>query len=132
CSFALLFQIIPASAQQSSNYTIEGKVVDTLNQALDYATINLLHAADSSVVKGMFTDENGKYVLSDLKAGSYLTQAELLGFEKSLSQQIALSPTTPNTYINDLILKPSNKELNTIVITGQRPLIERKADMLVV
>lgn len=132
CSFALLFQIIPASAQQSSNYTIEGKVVDTLNQALDYATINLLHAADSSVVKVMFTDENGKYVLSDLKAGSYLIQAELLGFEKSLSQQIALSPTTPNTYINDLILKPSNKELNTIVITGQRPLIERKADMLVV
>ncbi|WP_118196791.1 TonB-dependent receptor domain-containing protein [Albibacterium indicum] len=132
CSLVFLFQSFAVSAQQAPNYTIEGKVTDTLNRSLDYATINLLQASDSSVVKVMFTDENGDYRLSDLKEGNYLVQAELLGFAKNTSQQIILSPTRPYKKIDNIVLHLANNELNAIVITGQRPLIERKSDMLVV
>ncbi|MFB5944880.1 outer membrane beta-barrel protein [Albibacterium profundi] len=132
CSILFLFQIKLANAQQPTQYSIEGKVLDTLNQTLDYATISLLHAADSSVAKVMFTDENGKYRFDAIKSGTYLVQAELLGFSRSISQPIHIDAATSHKKVEDLILRPVNQQLNTIVITGERPLIERKSDMLVV
>lgn len=132
CSILFLFQIKLANAQQPTQYSIEGKVLDTLNQTLDYATMSLLHAADSSVAKVMFTDEKGKYTFEDVKTGIYLVQAELLGFAKNTSHPIHVTAATPHNKANDLILRPYNQQLNTIVITGERPLIERKSDMLVV
>ena len=88
CVIALLFQLTPANGQQTSQYSIEGRVTDTLNQALDYATMNLLRAADSSVAQVMFTDENVNYSFTNLKAGTYLVQAEFLGFTKTTSAKI--------------------------------------------
>src|SRR5690554_418799 len=118
------------SAQEPEGKII-GKVVNEAGKAIDYATVSL-KAADSSTVKILFSDEQGNYAFDQIKNGNYFVQAELLGFSKSESESFQLKESNQAIKLNDITLSVNNKELKTIVITARKPLIERKADMLVV
>jgi len=119
------------SAQEPEG-TVAGKITDTSGKILDYATVTLISVPDSNVVKVMFTDEEGNYSFTHIKNGSYLVKAEVLGYNKTTSQLVTLSKDNKRIDVEDIQLLTGNKELETIVITARKPLIERKADMMVV
>src|SRR5476651_684282 len=76
--FAFAISITAASAQ--SGIKITGNISGTDGKPLDGATIYLLKAADSTLVKTALSNADGSYVLGGLKTGSYKISAAMMGF----------------------------------------------------
>jgi hypothetical protein len=56
--------------QDSSTGKITGQVTDNKNKIVEFATITLLQAKDSSLVKGALADANGTFEFEKIKFGS--------------------------------------------------------------
>ena len=59
----IIFFLIP-KLLQAQNDSIVGKVMDRNRTPIEFVTISLLSANDSSLVKGTITDEKGEFILS--------------------------------------------------------------------
>ncbi len=109
--------------------TISGKLVNDQNAALDYATISLLRAKDSTVVKGTLTNDAGAYTFDNIKPGDYIIKATTVGYTAATSAGFTV--TTEAVTVPILKMHANVKALNTVAITSTRPLIERKIDRTV-
>src|SRR5690606_40564097 len=65
----------------AQNLTLSGKVIDTNNSPVPYANIILLMDADSTVLNGTASDENGFFKIDNLKIGSYQLKITYLGYK---------------------------------------------------
>lgn len=108
-------------------FTITGKVVDEQNQVVPYANILLLEAADSTFVQGSSADEEGFFKLTGVEANLYLLQASYVG---SGSEPRALD-ITKDVSLGALIIPMESNELDEVVVTAQRPKLQRLPDRLV-
>ncbi|MGB4773654.1 MAG: TonB-dependent receptor [Daejeonella sp.] len=111
---------------------ISGKVVDQQQKTIDYATISLLKAKDSTLVKTSVTDLSGDYSFENVLAGNYLVSASMVGYKKIFSNFFTLNDSIPIIKLDPLQLNAENKTLKEVTIVAQKPFIERKMDKLVV
>jgi outer membrane receptor protein involved in Fe transport len=87
---------------------IKGIVIDEKTKTpVEYASVGLLKAQDSSVVEGVITSNNGKFLLTNIRPGKYFIKINGAGFKKYNSNIIAIFP--PNNL---------NIELNKIALTS--------------
>lgn len=118
------------SAQQAA---ISGRVTDEQQQALSLATIHLLQAGDSATVKTIFPDENGHFSFLSIREGDYRVKAVLVGYQDVVSNVVSVTASNNTVELPPLVLKTENTVLSEVAIDApQRPLVERKPDMLVV
>jgi hypothetical protein len=120
---------ITALAQNSG--TISGKVTDSLQRALEGATVLLVSAANDVPVKSALTDDKGMFVLDKVKAGNYRLIISITGFGKHTSA-VTVSEEKNNINAGTLQLNSLTKNLQDVTVTSQRPAIERKIDRTVV
>ena len=52
---------------------------------MDYATVSLLSAKDSAIVKGALSNDAGIYKLDHIKPGKYLIKATSIGYLRAVS-----------------------------------------------
>ena len=74
---ALLFTVFCAAAVTAAD--IKGKVIDETGEPLIEATVKLLAAKDSAFIKGVTTNVNGRFTISNVKAGKYILQCVYIG-----------------------------------------------------
>ncbi|RDY59782.1 outer membrane beta-barrel family protein [Flagellimonas nanhaiensis] len=122
---SLLFLISNQLVGQT--YQISGKVVDEQNEIIPFSNILLLQAADTTFVKGTSADDNGFFVLEDVEPDLYLLQASYVGRG---SKPLALD-ITQDISLGALIIPLQANELDEVVVTAQRPKLQRLADRLV-
>ena len=128
---ALMGLAMGSYAQNAGKIT--GSIKDGGNQKIiDAASISLLKAKDSSLVKVSVTDKDGNFVFENVKEGAYLVQASSIGHSKTFSNTVSITSETPVASAGVLQLTPVNKSLKEVVITSKKPLIERKIDRTVV
>ena len=121
-----------AMAQTSvASASISGLLLDDNGKPIIYATVSLLNAKDSSVIKGAISSENGAYSFNHIKAGAYLIEASAVGYKISRSQQIALTDNSMVT-VPKLKMHSSLQNLSAVSVTASKPLIERKIDRTIV
>lgn len=75
--FILMFTInSTATFAQTKTATakISGSLTDVQNKAVSYATVSLLSAEDSSLIKGTLTNDAGNYSFDHVAPGNYLYQ----------------------------------------------------------
>ena len=118
-----------ANAQTGEVY---GNVKTTDNKPLEAATISLLKAKDSSLIKIAVADKAGAYRFENIHYGNYIIQAEALGYDKSMSKIFDLTEAHPAIAVDNISLVSGTKVLAGVNITAQRPLIENKIDKTVV
>ncbi|WP_017732671.1 outer membrane beta-barrel family protein [Nafulsella turpanensis] len=111
---------------------VSGKITDSKGQPLEYATIMLLRASDSSLVKGAISDSTGSYHFEKLEWGSYQISAGMVGYEKKASEIFSLTKDTPSRQLQPLPLAEETRRLDEVVVEAQRPLLEQQADRLVI
>ncbi len=116
---------------QSGKSSVSGKLVDDKGAAMDYATISLLNAADSAIVKGTLTTEAGTYLLDNIKPGNYIIKATNIGYAKAVSAVFNISADNARFIVPNLVMHQNTRALNTVTITSTQPLIERKIDRTV-
>jgi iron complex outermembrane receptor protein len=110
---------------------ITGSLITELGKPADYATVSLLRAKDSSIIKSSLSNEAGKYVIERVSVGTYLLKATIIGYNKTVSSPVTV---TANSVVNVPVLKlePVTNNLKAVSITATKPLIERKIDRTVI
>src|SRR5690242_19478621 len=87
-SIVALFFVINSFAQSSS---VEGQVFGSSGkERLEYASISLLNANDSSIIAGVLSDSTGKFKIDKLKRGNYLLKIQFIGYETKQTPSFVL------------------------------------------
>jgi iron complex outermembrane receptor protein len=94
-----------------AQFSISGIVKDSTSQSVVGATVRI-----AETYKGVFTDNNGKYKLSNLKAGNYLVEVSYIGYQ---TQQINVEGLNKDTELN-FDLKKSQVTLGEYIVSGTR------------
>ncbi len=102
---------------------LSGNVKDASGDPIDYVIIDLIQ--DSTSVQKVFTDEEGEYIMPDVKPGRYLIKASSPGIKTVYSPPFSMTSSglrVPTIVILDVI------KLDEAVVSGERQVIELKAD----
>ena len=109
-SKVLLAQTLPGA--------ITGKVTDGGDQKIiDAATVSLLKASDSSLMKISLTDKSGNFSFDNLSNGKYLLMATYIGQLKVYSYSFELK-NGENLATGVLQLKETVKKLNAVPVAA--------------
>lgn len=121
----LLLGICPL-ALHSQTYSVSGFVKDTGGTPLPYANILLLNA-DSVRVSGTSSDESGYFSIDGIAPDLYLFQPQYFGY----SARPVPVEVRSDLRLGALILSEDAEQLDEVVVTRKRPVIERQADRVV-
>lgn len=122
-----LLSVLTAQAQTSK---ITGTVKDAAAKSVEFATVSLLRATDSTVVKGALSDEKGAYSFENIVSGNYLIRITSVGFNNGLSKVFSADGSGQVT-VPAIVLTAAAQTLNAVNVTATKPLIERKTDRTV-
>jgi outer membrane receptor protein involved in Fe transport len=128
-----LLTVHPAKAQ-TTNPTgeFQGKILDETGQAFPYASITLLNAKDSTLIKGTVSTDNGTYSLNKITPGSYLIAFFVVGYKKITKGPYSINQNQPLHQLGDIQLAQDSRLLKGVEIIKQKPLIERQIDKTVI
>lgn len=113
-------------SQQTETFYLKGKVTDSLEKIVDFATITVLCGVDSSYVRGSISDENGRFKIENLPQGTYLLDiTHLLYKRRYIPVKIQ-----ENTELKSVIMEENVLELDGVTVTAN--IIQYKADRYIV
>lgn len=120
----LLIIILCLPVYSFSQYQVTGTVKDTIG-FIPFANV-IASQINGSEIKGVITDENGNFTLNLFK-GTYSLEISYIGYKKYET----VIKVTQDTTLKTIVLKENIAVLDEIIITGNRNIIERKADKLI-
>ena len=123
-SILLIFVFSPSIAQ----YTIRGKVTENNKLPLPFANITLHPFGNEQLVKGVVSDNQGRYLFEDIAKGTYQIEVSVLGFESKKTEAFELNEN--KTFV--FTLEEEVQSLNEVIVKSKRPLIRQTAEKLVV
>jgi len=109
---------------------VTGHVVDAEHAPLAYATVMLMHSADSSLAQGVLTDDNGFFELEQIPAGDYYVKVDYLGMAPFHSDDFSLSPGRTQE-LPEIVLQGMETELESVSITARKPVVTVRPDRIV-
>lgn len=132
--FSLLAAMsVAVCSYAQSGGKVTGSIKDGGNQKIiDAASVTLLNAKDSSLVKAAVTDKAGNFSFENVKEGKYLVLATSVGHTKSYSNSFTISLNNLTSNVGVLQLVQAEKALKEVVVSTKKPLIERKLDRTIV
>src|SRR5438132_1388609 len=86
-----LLSVLIIYAFTSVGQNIKGNVKDAEGKSITNASVSLLNAKDSSVVKLAITDQNGQYQFKNIKDGRYMTDVSYVGYKANYSPVFEVS-----------------------------------------
>src|SRR5688572_25031296 len=108
-SYPLIFLSIVLTTTanaQSDHGKIKIAIVNEKADALENATVELLKAKDSSLVKVAITDRKGLAEFEKIPFGSYMLKASMVNYSIQYSPVIQLSALQPDISFSNLTLQP--------------------------
>src|SRR5688500_14244337 len=120
-----------AGQAQTTKGNISGSIQDGNQKGLESATISLLHAKDSALVKINAADKNGQYRFEEVVFGQYLISVTAVGHQKTFSNHFEVSAEKSSVALQPLVLKAATKEMAGVTVSASRPMIEQKIDKMV-
>lgn len=111
---------------------VSGKFQDGGSKVLETATISLLNAKDSSIVKIALPLKDGNFIFENFKYGSYLVSISASGHAKTYSDVFEVNEKKSTVALKTIELNSTAKNLGEVVITSKKPLIEQKIDRMVI
>lgn len=108
----------------AQDYTVKGIVKDS-TQVIAFANV-ILTDSNGEMKTGTITEEDGSFNLTT-QQGTYTVTVSFLGYQ-TWKQTISVDQ---NLDLGIISLNSQDNELGEVVVTAEKPLIERKADRLV-
>ncbi|PIE99743.1 MAG: hypothetical protein CR994_09445 [Maribacter sp.] len=112
---------------QSQEFSIQGKVVSNEGEDVWLANVLLLSPIDTILINGSSSDEKGIFKITKIPPGNYLLKASYLENE---SDYVTVDITS-DTDIGVLTISNYAQILDEVIVSTQKPRIERKVDRLV-
>ena len=112
---------------------VRGKVIDQKsNQPIEFATVALFNAIDSSLVTGTITDQEGNFQATKIKEGSYYVKVNFLGYEELHYGELVIDADNPRHDLGKISLETSSQLLDEVVIVNERNPVEFQIDKKVI
>jgi hypothetical protein len=122
------WSVVPAVAQSPAKVSLRGTVADSTGRALDGATVMLLSGRDSSLVSFARSQSSGNFEFKNVANEAYLLQITYVGLQK-LSQRLD-KQQKETLDLGRLALLPIPKDLDEVVIRGERAPVQIKQDTI--
>lgn len=122
----------PLWAQQAFRGTVTGKIVDETGKSVEFATVMVLNAADSTLAKGAVADASGQFGVENLAAGRYIVSTTQVGFKKKITPAFVLNPESPSVKLAALVMQAASQNLKEVTVAAAKPFIEQQIDKTVV
>lgn len=128
-----LLSVIILQAQQKQQGKITIVVWNESQQALENATVELLKAQDSLLVKAAITDKAGLAELVNIAFGDYLLRITMVNYNKQYAKPIQLTAAEPQVTLSPIKLVPiTGAQLKEVTVTARKPFIQKLNDRIVV
>src|ERR1044072_3866888 len=116
-----IFCVQVISAQQGS--VISGRIIDTSGNAVINASITLLNAKDSSLIKISLSDSKGDFEFNTVQADSCLLSVTGLGY-KSFFSGLLLLNIGSRLIVPAIVLQNADpKILKEVTVVSSKPVI---------
>jgi len=130
---ALLALLSPLGtmAQGRGPGQVQGRLLETSGQPLPYADVLLLRAADSTLVTGAQTSDQGQFIVNGLPLGAYILRAQALNYTTQRSR-FTLTAAAPSMELPALKLPTASTKLAEVVVQGQKETVVESLDKKVI
>ncbi len=123
---------LPTTFAQTATSKVHGKVQDGAAKPLEFVTLMLLKAKDSTLAKGAVTDAAGAYAFEGIGEGRYLVVATQMGYAKTYSEPFALDAGHPSVALPVLTMREETQLLKEVTVVTKKPFIEQQVDRTVI
>src|SRR4029079_11423978 len=107
---------------------VSGSITDESQKPVQSASVSLLRAKDSSLVKIAVTNKEGKYEFEYVIEGRFLLLVSSVGFQKQFGQSFELTAENPTFKPETIKLSADAKSMQEVTVTAKKPFIETKID----
>jgi outer membrane receptor protein involved in Fe transport len=134
--FALLITFFTTNGQnrqwgdggERPSFSISGKLIEAnSSEAVEFATVSVFNALDSSLVTGGITDDKG-YFSIDSKPGKHFLTIQFMGFEDVAVPDVNLGRGNQTYDVGVIRIKPDQKLLDEVVVETERTQMELTLD----
>ena len=125
----LLFLLFISGCVSAQKFSLNGKLVDSLNNPLPAATVMLLNHADSSLVSFAVTNQSGQFALQNITRKEYLFRATYVGL-KNYVQKIWPFGDARDIDLGTIMMQPLSTELAAVEISAERAPVVIKHDTI--
>jgi hypothetical protein len=133
--FLVLSAQLPALAQtpsadlpDSGPGLISGAVSDAEGQHLSGVAVTVRSDADSALVTGVMTDQDGRFRVEGLQLGSYRLHVATIGYQSRTSEVIELTADAAEVDLGEIQLESAPIELEGIEAVAERATMVVEAD----
>ncbi len=120
----LIAQLV--STDEANNHVITGDVQDRFSkQPIEFATIQLLKAADSAVILTTVSDRKGKFVLDKVANGNYVLRFSFIGYEKTI-MPVRVNQKKEN--VGTIEIGIASKDMGEVTVTSRKSLLNTSID----
>ncbi|MCY7422268.1 MAG: TonB-dependent receptor, partial [Chitinophagaceae bacterium] len=128
CKLLILLSCVSLNSfAQKGKGNITGKV-SSGKEAKELASVSLVSATDTNVLKMVLTGNSGQFELKDVQFGKYRLAVSAIGFERSTTKIFELSPAQPNYSLDNIDLKTAPKALQNVTVSSKKQMIEQTLD----
>ena len=111
-----------------SQFSIQGKVVNTDTEGVPFSNILLLNQNDSSMFKGTIATESGIYLFENIVPGNYLLLSSFVGYDKTFSTAFFLN----KNYEAENLILTQGSELDEVVVKAYKALYVNEIDRMII
>jgi outer membrane receptor protein involved in Fe transport len=117
--------LAPGFAQKTG---LTGKVIDAQSNApIPYASVRVFKSADSSLVSGGITNDNGQFSI-DVPLGRFYTLVEFIGYKPFTVPSFSIEKNTQTYPLGDIKIATSAKTLDEVVVQAEKSTMELALD----
>lgn len=115
------------------NGKIVGKIIDTESKTpMEYANVSVYRKQDSKLVSGSIANETGAFEIKGIPPGVYYVEANFIGFEKTVVNDIKITPGKATIDMGTIGLSASRQQIGAVDVIAERNRIEYKIDKKVI
>ncbi|MBS4060072.1 MAG: TonB-dependent receptor [Bacteroidetes bacterium] len=114
---------------QQNETQIKGYIFSPENTPAMYSTVILLNQ-DSVFMKGAFSQDDGSFVFDNIEQGTYFVLVRNIEFQTYMSQAVTIKKNE-KILLDRINLKTSINQLNEVVVTARKAVLEVHADKMV-
>lgn len=115
------------AAQMQQTGRLTGTLVDAQNKPVSYATVTLLRA-DSSVVNGGLTGDDGSFTIEPTGTGSFMIRISGIGIQTRTIGGISITADAPDKNLGRVKASVTAQALQEVEITGEKAMMEMSVD----
>ena len=119
-------------AQIPNSGKISVTIVNDQKLPAENATVQLLKAKDSALVKVAITDKDGVADFENISFGTYILKVSMINFQNYFSSAFEVSAEKSTIQLERIQLNRATKEMQEVVVSAKKPFIQKLTDRIVV